>query len=151
MGPGPLRRTADPLGELIVQHSQKSASGAVASNSINATKSGAPYVDPTRASGQNGTKLSGKTDVPPPAATDRLIIIALDPGHGGEDPGAVGPGGTREKDVVLRLALLMRERINATSVNGNTMRALPDTQRPTFLCHCRCGCKKRAGFRPTCL
>ncbi|MFZ1607332.1 MAG: N-acetylmuramoyl-L-alanine amidase [Rhodoferax sp.] len=122
-GPQPTTASADPLGELIVQHSQKSASVAVASNSINATKSGASYVDSTRASGQNGTKLSGKTDVPPPAATDRLIIIALDPGHGGEDPGAVGPGGTREKDVVLRLAHLMRERINATSVNGNTMRA----------------------------
>ena len=55
--------------------------------------------------------------------TDRLIIIALDPGHGGEDPGAIGPGGTREKDVVLKLAHLLRERINATTINGNPMRA----------------------------
>jgi N-acetylmuramoyl-L-alanine amidase len=63
----------------------------------------------------------------PPATTanrtDRLIIIALDPGHGGEDPGAIGPGGTREKDVVLRLAHRLRERINATTLNGNTLRA----------------------------
>ena len=44
--------------------------------------------------------------------TDRLVIVALDPGHGGEDPGAVGPGGTREKDVVLQIALRLRERIN---------------------------------------
>ncbi|MCX8517852.1 MAG: N-acetylmuramoyl-L-alanine amidase, partial [Rhodoferax sp.] len=42
------------------------------------------------------------------SVTDRLIIVALDPGHGGEDPGAMGPGGTREKDVVLRLAHLLR-------------------------------------------
>ena len=55
--------------------------------------------------------------------TDRLIIIALDPGHGGEDPGAVGPAGTREKDVVLKVAHLLRERINATTVGGNPMRA----------------------------
>ncbi|WP_367846207.1 N-acetylmuramoyl-L-alanine amidase [Rhodoferax sp. WC2427] len=55
--------------------------------------------------------------------TDRLIIIALDPGHGGEDPGAIGPGGTREKDIVLQVAYLLRERINATTVNGNPMRA----------------------------
>jgi N-acetylmuramoyl-L-alanine amidase len=41
------------------------------------------------------------------------VIIALDPGHGGEDPGAIGPGGTREKDVVLRIAHRLRERINA--------------------------------------
>ena len=60
-----------------------------------------------------------------PAAerTDRLIIVALDPGHGGEDPGAIGPNGTREKDVVLRIAQLLRDRINGSSVNGNPMRA----------------------------
>ena len=53
---------------------------------------------------------------PPPMAQgriDRLIIVAIDPGHGGEDPGAVGPSGLREKDVVLAIALLLRERINA--------------------------------------
>ena len=44
---------------------------------------------------------------------DRLIIVALDPGHGGEDPGAIGPTGLREKDVVLAIALQLRERLNA--------------------------------------
>jgi N-acetylmuramoyl-L-alanine amidase len=44
---------------------------------------------------------------------DRLIIVALDPGHGGEDPGAVGPTGLREKDVVLAVALALREKLNA--------------------------------------
>ena len=73
--------------------------------------------------------LEPRVSVPAPATlaganrTDRLIIIALDPGHGGEDPGAIGPGGTREKDVVLRLAHRLRERINATTLNGNTLRA----------------------------
>jgi N-acetylmuramoyl-L-alanine amidase len=56
-------------------------------------------------------------------ATERLIIVALDPGHGGEDPGAIGPGGTREKDVVLQIAHRLRERINATTLKGNPMRA----------------------------
>ena len=37
----------------------------------------------------------------PQGKIDRLIIVALDPGHGGEDPGAIGPSGLREKDVVL--------------------------------------------------
>jgi len=61
-----------------------------------------------------------QTPAPPPpppamaqAKIDRLIVIALDPGHGGEDPGAVGPSGLREKDVVLAIALQLRERINA--------------------------------------
>jgi N-acetylmuramoyl-L-alanine amidase len=59
----------------------------------------------------------------PSTATERLIIVALDPGHGGEDPGAIGPNGTREKDIVLSIAQMLRERINASSVNGNAMRA----------------------------
>ncbi|VUZ24816.1 N-acetylmuramoyl-L-alanine amidase AmiC [uncultured Comamonas sp.] len=60
-----------------------------------------------------------------PAATrtERIIIVALDPGHGGEDPGAIGPRGTREKDVVLKIAHLVRDRINASRINGNPMRA----------------------------
>ena len=54
---------------------------------------------------------------PPPAIAqgkvDRLVVVALDPGHGGEDPGATGPNGLHEKDVVLSIALQLRERINA--------------------------------------
>lgn len=46
-------------------------------------------------------------------ATERLIVVALDPGHGGEDPGAIGPSGLKEKDVVLQVAQRLRERINA--------------------------------------
>jgi N-acetylmuramoyl-L-alanine amidase len=68
--------------------------------------------------------LTGKPLREPAASrTDRMIIVALDPGHGGEDPGAIGPAGTREKDIVLQIAHRMRDRINATTVNGNPMRA----------------------------
>lgn len=59
----------------------------------------------------------------PARKTERLIVVALDPGHGGEDPGAIGPRGTREKAVVLQIAQKLRDRINATTVNGNPMRA----------------------------
>ncbi|MFZ6751514.1 N-acetylmuramoyl-L-alanine amidase [Undibacterium sp. Ren11W] len=41
----------------------------------------------------------------------RMITIALDPGHGGEDPGALGHGGSREKDVVLAIAKRLKEKI----------------------------------------
>lgn len=75
-------------------------------------------------------KPTGATPPPTPApataitrSTDRYIIIALDPGHGGEDPGAIGPGGTQEKDIVLKIAHLLRERINERNINGNPMRA----------------------------
>jgi N-acetylmuramoyl-L-alanine amidase len=54
---------------------------------------------------------------PPPSMrarreVERLIIVAIDPGHGGEDPGAIGPSGLKEKDVVLAVALRLRERLN---------------------------------------
>ena len=43
----------------------------------------------------------------------RLVIVALDAGHGGEDPGAIGPSGLYEKDVVLSVAKKLRAKINA--------------------------------------
>lgn len=42
----------------------------------------------------------------------RDLVIAIDAGHGGEDPGAVGKGGTREKTVALAIARKLAERIN---------------------------------------
>ena len=41
----------------------------------------------------------------------RLVTIAIDPGHGGEDPGAVGPRGTLEKDVVLAIASRVKAKL----------------------------------------
>ncbi len=123
----------DPLGTLIAQRAAREA----------ATPASAPAAAPTSAAAPASASASVSAPAPPAGAassartavaantarpavanrTDRLIIVALDPGHGGEDPGAIGPGGTREKDVVLRLARLLQDRINSTSVNGNTMRA----------------------------
>ncbi|TNF88591.1 MAG: N-acetylmuramoyl-L-alanine amidase [Gammaproteobacteria bacterium] len=45
----------------------------------------------------------------------KQFIIALDPGHGGRDPGAIGKKGTREKDVALSVAKKMKTLINRTS------------------------------------
>ncbi|EAM8280644.1 AMIN domain-containing protein [Salmonella enterica subsp. enterica serovar Putten] len=45
---------------------------------------------------------------PGKAGRDRPIVIMLDPGHGGEDPGAIGKYKTREKDVVLQIARRLR-------------------------------------------
>ncbi len=49
---------------------------------------------------------SGKAD-------RRRIIVALDPGHGGEDPGAIGQRGTYEKNVALAIARKLKARIDA--------------------------------------
>jgi N-acetylmuramoyl-L-alanine amidase len=43
--------------------------------------------------------------------TVRMITIALDPGHGGEDPGALGRSGSREKDVVLAIAKRLKAKL----------------------------------------
>ena len=71
----------------------------------------------------SGHVQSPQGNVPAAPVTDRLIVVAIDPGHGGEDPGAIGHNGTKEKDVVLQIALKLRDRINATQVKGSPMRA----------------------------
>ncbi|MFM8610680.1 MAG: N-acetylmuramoyl-L-alanine amidase [Burkholderiaceae bacterium] len=107
-GPTPA---ADPLGEWIARHQ---APG---------TASAPPLPPPTpSAQAAQATPSPPVAAAPTPASTQRLIIVALDPGHGGEDPGAIGPGGTREKDVVLQIALRLRDRLNAQTVNGNPVR-----------------------------
>ena len=112
--PTPAPLPPDPLEELIAKQSAKPTTAPAPAIVAIAPPAGKPS-----ASGQNDLK----NEPAAPQRTDRLIIIALDPGHGGEDPGAIGPGGTREKDVVLKVAHLLRERINATTVNGSPMRA----------------------------
>ncbi len=42
---------------------------------------------------------------------NRLVTIALDPGHGGEDPGAIGRGGSQEKNVVLSIARRLKAKL----------------------------------------
>ncbi len=91
-------------------------------------------VDPLMALAQQGEeKLSGseadadgiKTDVsePPPVRTElrnRILLIAIDAGHGGEDPGARGRRGTYEKNVTLAIARKLKKQID----NIPDMRAL---------------------------
>ncbi len=64
-----------------------------------------------------------------PGDGDRDVIIAVDAGHGGDDPGAIGHGGTREKDVTLAIARALAERINAEP----GMRAVLTRDRDEFL------------------
>jgi len=55
-------------------------------------------------------RSTGKADRKP--VVSRLVTIALDPGHGGEDPGAIGKRGTFEKDVVLSIARRLKQLID---------------------------------------
>jgi N-acetylmuramoyl-L-alanine amidase len=125
----PVHTASDPLGELMAQRLEKTAQPATPSGPSTASATPpkppttAPITEPTTTPPNPGGPGANLTQGPSYLATDRLIIIALDAGHGGEDPGAIGPGGTQEKDVVLKLAFLLRDRINAASVKGAPMRA----------------------------
>ncbi|MBN2395838.1 MAG: N-acetylmuramoyl-L-alanine amidase, partial [Candidatus Atribacteria bacterium] len=44
------------------------------------------------------------------------IVVVIDPGHGGKDPGAIGVGGTKEKDVVLDIALKLKKLLQDNNI-----------------------------------
>ncbi len=108
----------DALGEFIGQV-DKPLGVAIPPESVSAPPKGAPTpagkpLGMTPANPPDGPSVR-PPESPASAASriSRLVIVALDPGHGGEDPGAVGPSGLREKDVVLSVALQLRNRLNA--------------------------------------
>jgi N-acetylmuramoyl-L-alanine amidase len=107
----------DPISEWLTKNanSNGNANPGVSANPNSAS--------PSANSPTSGHVQSPQGNVPAAPVTDRLIVVAIDPGHGGEDPGAIGPNGTKEKDVVLQIALKLRDRINATQVKGSPMRA----------------------------
>lgn len=66
---------------------------------------------------ENGSRLekATKPTVTHDSAGKRDVIVVIDAGHGGEDPGAIGPRGTREKDVVLKMAHTLADMVNKQS------------------------------------
>lgn len=89
----------DPLMALVEQ--QLGASEPAASDSGTATISSAPAPEVPTAPLY-------------PELRNRVLIIAVDAGHGGEDSGAIGRRGTREKDVTLSIARKLKQQIDAT-------------------------------------
>ena len=93
----------DPLMDLVRNSSKKSAAldledpiGAIARKEA---------LNQDRQDGSN----THKND--PKSSYKRLLTIAIDPGHGGEDPGAIGKRGSREKDIVLAISRKLKEKI----------------------------------------
>lgn len=84
--------------------SKASSAGTVASSSA-ASPAAAPAPTPSAPSAPVRAAHA-------PGDAGRPVIIAVDAGHGGQDPGASGRGGTREKDVVLGIAKALAARIN---------------------------------------
>ncbi|MFZ9572663.1 MAG: N-acetylmuramoyl-L-alanine amidase [Limnohabitans sp.] len=132
------RSGTDPLGDWMAR---QQAAAPVPGNASASAQSTAPAAPPGSGRGAGAPSTSPAVGMPPaiatapsisaPAApskpspddhTDRFIVVALDPGHGGEDPGAIGSRGTREKDVVLQIAQRLRDRINATTLTTRHLR-----------------------------
>jgi len=92
-------------GEAAPAHPESEANGAAASQ-----PQGDSHAPPQKAerSADHADEMK-----PAQAGVARLITVALDPGHGGEDPGATGAAGTHEKDVALAIAERVRARIDA--------------------------------------
>ncbi|MCC6868174.1 MAG: N-acetylmuramoyl-L-alanine amidase [Burkholderiales bacterium] len=68
-------------------------------------------LDPLMALLESERQKEARAALQPPARA-RKLTIAIDPGHGGEDPGAIGAKGTYEKDVVLAIARKLQARID---------------------------------------
>jgi N-acetylmuramoyl-L-alanine amidase len=71
-----------------------------------------PKAEPKPADHKPAERAAEKPAEKPEIA--RLVTIVLDPGHGGEDPGAIGRGGSYEKNVTLSVAKRLKEKIDAT-------------------------------------
>lgn len=77
----------------------------------------APARNPFKSDSDRITSVTSSNTVTRPAATARVVsgdkvIIAIDAGHGGQDPGAIGPGGTQEKNVTIAIARKLRALLN---------------------------------------
>ncbi|CAM7590923.1 MULTISPECIES: N-acetylmuramoyl-L-alanine amidase AmiB [Citrobacter] len=82
-----------------------------------APRSAEPARNPFKAENDRTTAVTSSNTSTRPAArastnSGDKVVIAIDAGHGGQDPGAIGPGGTREKNVTIAVARKLRSLLN---------------------------------------
>src|SRR5690606_10579840 len=66
---------------------------------------GAPATGPSKTAGKStATAAKPVKRIDAGSGKKRDVVVVIDAGHGGQDPGAMGPKGIREKDVVLKIA-----------------------------------------------
>lgn len=99
----------DPLMELVRQSAKKEAA-LDADDPIGAIAKRESQKAETIKPNQSDSKPDSKVAKP---SHRRLLTIAIDPGHGGEDPGAIGKRGSREKDIVLAISRRLKQKIEA--------------------------------------
>lgn len=92
---------ADPLMALLEKPTPKTSA-------VTPEKS-APAVEPLESVAK---PTSPESNTAPPELRTRTLIVAIDAGHGGEDPGAIGRKGSREKNVTLAVARKIKKRMD---------------------------------------
>lgn len=105
----------DPLADVLEQLAQQNSDAPIPSVQGQTVPQVAKK--PDLPSPPSGAAKPRSAPTPAPAPTNKRsghILVALDPGHGGEDPGAIGRAGTREKDIVLSIARRLKRMIDAT-------------------------------------
>ena len=109
---------ADPLMALALKSESKLTEISAASE-VKATAP-VPGIEPAPAASQVADAIPPlvKPDIPPakasPEISNRILVIAIDAGHGGEDPGARGHKGTHEKKITLSISRKLKEMLDDT-------------------------------------
>ncbi|MDF3836100.1 N-acetylmuramoyl-L-alanine amidase [Cupriavidus basilensis] len=112
----PATGEEDAIGALVRKFEDKGPNPVPALPPMAATRPRPPAPSATPPLAQNNPPPALPANNPPsdrPFKMRRLLTVAIDPGHGGEDPGATGAAGSREKDVVLQIAQRLRAKIDA--------------------------------------
>jgi len=101
----------DPLMELVRSSAKKESALTKSNEEIDLIAQFATKKEKEAPKNPVAQAIPETKESPATAKYKRLITIAIDPGHGGEDPGAIGAAGSREKNVVLSIARRLKEKI----------------------------------------
>jgi N-acetylmuramoyl-L-alanine amidase len=108
-----LKQKATPKSFLLQPNSQYGHRLVVDLDGVAGSETTATNSEPAKTAIQTDSKSEVKvTKTVKTIEQGRDVVIAVDAGHGGEDPGALGPTGTREKEVVLEIAQKLADEIN---------------------------------------
>lgn len=112
-----LKQKAVPKSFLLQPNSQYGHRLVVDLDGVAAAETTAAGTEPAKTASQSAGQSAGKSEIKVTKSVKAIeqgrdVVIAIDAGHGGEDPGALGPAGTREKEVVLEIAKKLADEIN---------------------------------------
>lgn len=108
---GRLRVVLDMAEEVSAKPSMQGNKLTVSLKPTGRGSTGGKPAETSKKASSGSKKKSGEKPVTQEPSRAKFIVV-IDPGHGGKDPGAIGPGGTHEKDVVLQIARRLKTQID---------------------------------------